>query len=331
MNLIWGNIGFMEEIMGILNRRDLLKSIAIAGSYASLCPHEIFSETKEITSKEGNRQMRIPITMCHGIDGFGPTINGKQQPPLTIEDFKNYFHIASKMGFTSISYDQLAAWFREEGDLPAKPIMFDFDHSVKSIRHEIYPVMKELGFKGNLFIYTAPMVELYAGKLPDFKDRKQMTWDEIGELMDDGWHIGAHTHTHPSLSELSKKDPSGEILRDELIKNDTILKKELGVLPKDFAFTGTSWSRIAEREVMKRYRLGRLWIVGSKYNADGAEIRYADLVGVSGEDEKDGGPPNAARYITKESHPFRLPSMEFMFLIYQYDAFQKYLEGALET
>ena len=313
---------FMEGIMGTLNRRDLLKSIALAGSFTSLCAREIFSETKKITRNEENRRMRIPITMCHGIDGFAPV-----NPALTIEDFKNYFRIASKMGFISISYDQLAAWFREEGDLPAKPIMFDFDHSVKSIRHEIYPVMKELGFKGNLFIYTAQMEELYAKKLPDFKDRKVMTWDEIGKLMDAGWHIGAHTHTHLGLS----KDVSGEIIRGELIKNDTILKKELGVLPKDFAFTGTTWSKTAEKEVMKRYRLGRLWIVDSKYNADGAEIRYADLVGVSGEDEKDGGPPNAARYITKESHPYRLPSMEFMNLIYKYDAFQKYLEGALET
>jgi hypothetical protein len=130
---------------------------------------------------------------------------------------------------------------------------------------------------------------------------------------------------------LSAKDPTGEIIRGELIKNDTILKEKLGIVPKDFAFVGTSWSRIAEREVMKRYRLGRLWIVGSIYNADGAQIRYADLVGVPGEDEKDGGPPFAARYITMESHPFRLPSMEFEYLIYEYDAFQKYLEGSREV
>jgi peptidoglycan/xylan/chitin deacetylase (PgdA/CDA1 family) len=314
----------MEKIMGKANRRAFLRNVVLAGASAGLSPRKIFSQTPEVKRKGGNSRMRIPITMCHGV-------YIKPQKPLDMEHLNTYFHMAAKMGFESISYDQLAAWFREEGSLPARPIMFDFDHTSKSIRHEIRPVMKELGFKGNLFIYTAPIEEMYSGKLPDFKDRQLMTWDEIGELMDDGWHIGAHTHTHPNLSELSAKDPTGEIIRGELIKNDTILKEKLGIVPKDFAFVGTSWSRIAEREVMKRYRLGRLWIVGSMYNADGAQIRYADLVGVPGEDEKDGGPPFAARYITMESHPFRLPSMEFEYLIYEYDAFQKYLEGSREV
>ncbi|MBT4485215.1 MAG: polysaccharide deacetylase family protein [Candidatus Latescibacteria bacterium] len=316
--------------MGKSHRRDFLKNIAIVGASASLNPRAIFSQTSEIKRKKGISQIRIPITMCHGIDGHSPLVNGKKRPPLNIENFRNYFRIASEMDFTSISYDQLAVWKRGEADLPARPIMFDFDHPTKSIRHDIQPVMKELGFKGNLFIQTAPMEEMYSGKMPDFDERRWMTWEEIGELMDEGWHIGAHTHNHPNLSALSEKDPTGEKIREELVTNDTILKRELGITPKDFAFTGTSWSSAAEREVKKRYRFGRLWIIGSVYQVDGEKMRYAEFVGIPGDDEKDGGPPYAARYITKDSPPYKLPSMEFEFLIYKYDAFQRYLEGALE-
>jgi len=43
-----------------------------------------------------------------------------------------------------------------------------------------------------------------------------MTFDEIGQLMESGWHIGAHTVTHPNLSQLFLEDPSGEKLRAEL-------------------------------------------------------------------------------------------------------------------
>jgi hypothetical protein len=46
------------------------------------------------------------------------------------------------------------------------------------------------------------------------------------------------------------------------------------------------------------------------YNMDGKEMRYADVVGVPGADEADGGPPRAARYITRNSNPYRLPSMD---------------------
>ena len=306
-----------------------MKGAALAGAFAGLNTGNDFTEASETKSTVAGRQLRIPITMCHGIDGHSPIINGKKQPSLNIENFRNYFRIASEMDFTSISYDQLEAWNREEADLMERPIMFDFDHPNKAIRYDIQPVMKELGFKGNLFIQTAPMEKMYSGKMPDFDERKWMTWEEIGELMDEGWQIGAHTHNHPNLSSLSDNDPTGDKIREELVTNDTILKHELGITPKDFAFTGTSWSSAAEREVMKRYRFGRLWIIGSIYQIDGEQMRYADFVGIPGDDEKDCGPPYAARYITKESHPYKLPSMEFEYLIHEYDAFKKYLEGAL--
>ena len=268
--------------------------------------------------------MRIPITMCHGV-------NPKREPPLDVGHFANYFRMASEMAFESISYDQLAAWRGGESGMPRRPIMFDFDHPAKSIRHGIHPIMQEHGFRGNLFINTGPMEEMYSGAMPDFETRQWMTWEEISELIDAGWHIGSHTHTHPNLSDLSVKDLSGEAVCEELVKCDGILERRLGIKSKDFAFTGTSWSAVAEGEVRRRYRFGRLWIVGPTYEADGGEIRYADLAGVCGADEPDGGPPYAARYITERSRPHRLPSMELEELIYEYDAFRSYLQGAFET
>lgn len=269
--------------------------------------------------------MRIPITMCHGV-------NLKRQPPLDAEHFAKSFRIASEMAFESISYHQLAAWRkRGEVEIPQRPIMFDFDHPKKSIRHEIQPIMQNFGFRGNLFINSGVMEKMYSGRIPGDESREWMTWEEIGELIDMGWHIGSHTHTHPNLSDLCTKDPSGETVYAELAKCDHILKKELGVEPKDFAFTGTTWSSIAEREVKKRYRFGRLCIVGSVYQADGENVRYADLVDVCGDDEADGGPPYSTRYITRQTHPFRLPSMELEYLIFEHDAFRNYLQGAIES
>ena len=60
-------------------------------------------------------------------------------------------------------------------------------------------------------------------------------------------------------------------------------------------------------------------------------MRYAELVKVDGPDEVDGGPPVAARYITATSDPYRLPSMEFQYLIHDPNDFRTYLEGALSS
>jgi hypothetical protein len=129
---------------------------------------------------------------------------------------------------------------------------------------------------------------------------------------------------------LVQKDPSGGLIRQELQKCDEMLSEHLDIIPKDFAFTGTTWSQLAEDEVKKRYRFGRLWVTGSHYDTEHGRMRFADLVGVSGTDELDGGPPFAARYITRQTHPYRLPSMELECLIYEYDAFRSYLRGAFE-
>lgn len=262
--------------------------------------------------------------MSHGTDQFPD-----QRNPLTAEHFAHLVAIAHELGFASISYDDLAAWLWRGGTLPERPIMFDFDHPMKSMRHEVFPVLEQYGYKANLFINTGLMDDMYREGATAFAERRYLLWEEAAELASAGWQIGAHTVTHPNLSELSQEDPTGARLRAELEQCDATIERHLGIAPRDFAFTRTSWSSAAEREVKARYRFGRLWIVGAEYQVDGEKTRFADLVGAPGPDEADGGPPHAARYITRESDPYRLPSMEINALIFAPADFRRYLEGAL--
>src|ERR1044072_7699714 len=132
--------------------------------------------------------MKIPITMCHGIER-----KPSEKFPLTKEHFDRLMKIVRELGFTSITYDDLAAWRTGTGKLPVRPIMIDFDHPEITMRHEVFDVLTRYGLKGNLFINTGLMDRLYSGELPSEQDRGVMTWEEIGELMTAGWHIGAHT------------------------------------------------------------------------------------------------------------------------------------------
>ena len=138
-----------------------------------------------------------------------------------------------------------------------------------------------------------------------------------------------HMHNHFNMAYLGRKDPTGSLIREQLEKCDRILYDSLGIISRDFAYTTTTWSSVAEIEVKKRYRFGRLWIIGSYYQTETGHVRYADLTGCPGSDEDDGGPPFAARYITPDTDPYRLPSMDLEHLIYEHDAFRAYLEGAL--
>jgi peptidoglycan/xylan/chitin deacetylase (PgdA/CDA1 family) len=243
--------------------------------------------------------------MCHGTRDEG-------EFPLSRHHLATLVGIAAELGFSSVDYDQLAAWRTEGAALPEQPIMFDFDHPVRSML-ECHQVLSEHGYAGNLFVNTGPMEGEGYGT-------ETMTWEEIGTLAEAGWHIGAHTVTHPNLSKLVAEDPRGERLQWELETCDATLVRELGITPRDFAFTGTSWSSTAERKVMERYRFGRLWIIGSQYQADGRAIRYAELVGVAGDDEADGGTLHHRRHprlpaavdgaaVRLEPRPGRLPRL----------------------
>ena len=270
--------------------------------------------------------MRIPITMCHGVYAR-PEDSAR---PFQQDHFDRLMQIPAELGFTSINYDDLAAWRAGEKSLPARPIMIDFDHPFRSVVFECREVLDRYGFRANFFINTGLFDLIFGGvRRPEFAGRVA-TWEELAALRDAGWHFGAHTVTHPDLSQLSLEDPQGERFRAELEENDATLQANLGVTPRDFAFTGTSWSSVAERLVKERYRFGRLWIVGNEYNVDGQKLRYAELVGAPGPDEPDGGPPGGARYITEHTDPYRLPSMELEKLIYEPEAFRRYLEESGE-
>ena len=127
--------------------------------------------------------VRIPITMCHGIRSDGDY-------PLTPEHFEKLVKVAADLNFESVDYNQLFQWRREGGELPPRPIMFDFDHPVKSMRYEIHDVLAKYGYAGNLFINTGPVDELYSNAMPPFHRREIMTWDEMGQLIESGWHMG---------------------------------------------------------------------------------------------------------------------------------------------
>jgi len=262
--------------------------------------------------------------MSHGIEK-----HARGKLPLTTEKFRELIRIAAGLGFQSINYDDLAAWRDGGTALPRRPLMIDFDHPVLSMRYEVADILREFGFKGNLFINTGVLDEMYRHPLPARESRDYMTWEEIGELKQMGWHIGAHTVTHPDLSQLAKIDPDGDLFRREIVQSNDTLQTRLGVAPRDFAFTGTTWSRQAENIVKEHYRFGRLWIINRLYQTDEGTVRYADLAGVAGPDESDGGPPSPARYITRQTPAYRLPSMEIQGLIYEQDAFAAYLQNAL--
>ena len=161
--------------------------------------------------------------------------------------------------------------------------------------------------------------------------------DERGQCQDK--NDSEHAHEWPFTffdvvagvdNDSVEQHTDGDQIEQELQTADAQIERHLGEKPKDFAYTGATWSSIAEQKVKSRYRFGRLWIADNYFLADGRRTSVAELMGVGGADEADGGPANAARYITLQSNRYRLPAMEICgCLMNELDQFRNYLEGAL--
>lgn len=78
--------------------------------------------------------------------------------------------------------------------------LFTFDDVVRSQYETAYPIMDDYGFPGALGVNTDFLGE--SGRL---------TLEELGELHEQGWSLGNHTHTHANLRELSRERQREEI------------------------------------------------------------------------------------------------------------------------
>ena len=107
-----------------------------------------------------------------------------------------------------------------------------FDDAFASVFTLAHPILKSLGLIATVFAPTAfmaarqplswPGIEDWAAT-PDAPELESMSWTEIDALSDDGWEIGSHTRSHPSLPGLDDA-----ALREELSLSREEVTKRMG-------------------------------------------------------------------------------------------------------
>jgi peptidoglycan/xylan/chitin deacetylase (PgdA/CDA1 family) len=98
-------------------------------------------------------------------------------------------------GITVISLQDLLAWKRGEKNIPPRCAVVTFDDGWKSQYEVGWPIMKKFGYPFTLFIYTEGV---RGGSLGG---GEAITWEQLGDLRDNGVDIQAHSATHQDLRE----------------------------------------------------------------------------------------------------------------------------------
>ena len=237
------------------------------------------------------QDVHIPAIVYHQILSDGMPVRPRKPGEGLISgqtylaDFVRQMEYLSEQGFTSVTASQLQAWLYGTGTLPKKPIVIDFDdHSMISYKNA-FPVMRDHGRVATMFVISGaadgdpwldgnPLADTEVWSIP------RMRWRELEALVEAGWDIAAHTRTHWMLTSIPGGPDGDAHIMNELARGKTDIEENLGVTATHFTYPNGLWNERVEGMVKQVYR----------------SARHFHCFG-------------RARYITKGTDPYRLPTM----------------------
>ena len=140
---------------------------------------------------------------------------------VTIDQLNSHIEELTKEKYTIKSLDFIIDTIINDGDLPANTIGISVDDADKSFLEVGWPLFKENNIPVTLFVTTGTISN----------NEKYINWDQIRKLKEEGVVIGAHSHTHAHMPDISIEE-----VRDEIETSNKIFLKELGEIPTLFAF-----------------------------------------------------------------------------------------------
>jgi peptidoglycan/xylan/chitin deacetylase (PgdA/CDA1 family) len=136
---------------------------------------------------------------------------------LSIEPdvFEQHLDLLVKRGYVGATFERAIT------DPPApRTVAVTFDDAFRSVKEIAAPIMRRLGLPGSIYVPTnfpgrpGPMAwdgtDDWVGG-PHEHELACLGWDELGELADEGWEVGAHTCSHPRLTRLTDAELAHEL------------------------------------------------------------------------------------------------------------------------
>ncbi len=127
-----------------------------------------------------------------------------------------------------------------------------FDDGYEDIHRLAWPLLRQMKLPFLLYLTTEPTetgTSLFPGG-----GAEPITWAQVDEMLESGlMTLGAHTHRHLELSQMSLDGVEEEIgVSNELIVNRT------GVTPAHFAYPWGYWSEVADPVLRRSYETATL-------------------------------------------------------------------------
>lgn len=187
--------------------------------------------------KEGNQRCQlsltapdtsVPVLMYHSVSD-APSASTRAlsvRPAMFAAQLRYLRH----QGFNGLTFGELCERRRGGQPLPANPVVLTFDDGYADLIEEALPIMIEQGFPATVFVTTGWL----RGAVPHAATKppaRMLSWGQVAELSSAGVEIGAHSHSHPQLDQISEPK-----LRVELASSRQLLEDRLGHPVRSLAY-----------------------------------------------------------------------------------------------
>ncbi len=188
----------------------------------------------------------IPILTYHSLDESGSVTS---VPPRF---FREHMHLLVRRGFVGISLSELINAWDGSGNLPPRPVVLTFDDGFANVLEHAAPVLSELGFRATIFVVSGRCGQIndWPNQAPDIPRLPLLSWSELAQLATAGFEVGAHSVTHPVLTEITQAEAEREI-----VESKATIEKELARPVKTFAYPFGMFTR-AHYEIVRNHFRG---------------------------------------------------------------------------
>ena len=141
---------------------------------------------------------------------------------VTINQLENHITELTKDKYNILPLNFIVDAIINDANLPENTIGISIDDADESFFEVAWPLFKKNNIPVTLFVTTGTIAK---------NNKNYLNWDEIRKLKEEGVTIGAHSHTHAHMPDLSIDE-----VKKEIEISNKIFLKELGEIPSLFAY-----------------------------------------------------------------------------------------------
>jgi peptidoglycan/xylan/chitin deacetylase (PgdA/CDA1 family) len=189
----------------------------------TISPTATFLQPPKLYYWHSPGEVFTPILLYHHVS-LGQATNAYA---VSSEQFRDQIEFLKKYQYQTITASLLVKTIVEGAEIPQKPIVITFDDGNENVFLNAYPIMKEYGYIGVIYLIVNRL-----------NTDGYLTTEQIKELISAGWEVGDHSMTHIDLVK------NTNLLRDEIGNSKHKLEDVFGIKVLTFAYPFGNATRV---------------------------------------------------------------------------------------